>query len=144
MADQSSRPTDDPENGFLLRCPVDGKTMTKVQVGTFAVDRCDDCGGMWLDLNEIHRVLAIKGESKRIELTEPSKARPGSGRQARLCPRDGGHMITLSNLPQVHVEYEQCPICGGIYLDRGELNDLNSYTVLERMRNLFLPKKKSD
>ena len=102
------------------------------QVATRARDRCEDCGGMWLDLNEIHRVLAIKGEAKRIELATEPKARPGSGRQTRLCPRDGGHMVTLSNLPQVHVEYEQCPICGGIYLDRGELNDLNSYTVLER------------
>ena len=46
-------------------------------------------------------------------------------------------MVTLHNLPQVHVEYEQCSICGGIFLDRGELNDLNSYTVLERLRNVF-------
>ncbi len=111
--------------------------MAKVQVGTFSVDRCDGCGGMWLDLNELHRVLSLKGESRRIDPSPPNPDRSGGSAPSRCCPRDGGNLVTLNNLPQVHVQYEQCPICGGIYLDKGELNDLNSYTVVEKLRNFF-------
>jgi len=138
MAEPLRRLENDTEDGFTLRCPVDGRPMNTFQVGMFTVDRCEDCGGMWLDLNEVHRLLAIKGEAMKIDAVKSPASRPGSGRQKRYCPRDKAEMVTLHNLPQVHVEYEQCPVCGGMFLDRGELNDLNSYSVVERLRNLFV------
>lgn len=38
-----------------------------------------------------------------------------------ICPRDGGPMVTFS---RAGVQVDQCETCKGIFLDRGELEQL--------------------
>lgn len=53
------------------------------------------------------------------------------------CPIDGSRLIRMVNHLQPHVQFESCKVCGCVFLDAGELRDLASYTLLERLRKLI-------
>ena len=38
---------------------------------------------------------------------------------------------------QPHIWYEQCPGCGGVYLDAGEFSDLKDVTVMDMLKGWF-------
>ena len=42
--------------------------------------------------------------------------------------------MSILDSPQRHIEYELCMICGGIFLDSGELQDLDKFTLIERLK----------
>lgn len=77
------------------------------------------CGGIWFDAAELERVSARAASAlhtiwqikrSNVQLTEP-----------RLCPRCPEQVLErkwFSDLQQV--EIDQCPKCGGIWLDDGE------------------------
>lgn len=43
-------------------CPVDGTEMRKETVQNILLDRCPDCGGVWLDHDELSALLRIAAE----------------------------------------------------------------------------------
>ena len=86
------------------------------------VDICyGGCGGIWFDKRELERVDARAATSlhtiwrdplKEVRLTEP-----------RVCPRCPEQILTRRFFTESsHVEVDQCPICGGIWLDEGEFS----------------------
>lgn len=58
-----------------LRCPRCAITMDKETKGDVTIDICGKCHGMWLDDNEIERLLA---QSHRVKNTVPH-AEPKNG-----------------------------------------------------------------
>lgn len=43
-------------------CPVDGTPMRKEVVRNLLIDRCDSCGGIWLDHDELEALLRLASE----------------------------------------------------------------------------------
>lgn len=43
-------------------CPVDGTEMKREIVQNIFLDRCPDCGGVWLDHDELEALLRIAAE----------------------------------------------------------------------------------
>ncbi len=43
-------------------CPVDGTEMRKEIVQNIILDRCPDCGGVWLDHDELEALLRVAAE----------------------------------------------------------------------------------
>jgi len=43
-------------------CPVDGTPMRKEVVRNLLIDRCESCGGIWLDHDEIEALLRLAAE----------------------------------------------------------------------------------
>ncbi len=89
------------------------------------------CGGLWFDALELEKLLQQRSAMKRIDSAGGSVA-PDA--QAQFCPRDKARLIDMRHLDQPHVKYESCKICGGLFLDAGELNDLSVHTLAERVR----------
>lgn len=125
-----------------LSCPRDGKVMDRVSVKgspdeAIEIDRCSVCGSMWFDALELDRVLATKSGSKSIDLGH------GGGRAMPFhegrpqCPVDHSTLIEMSDLKQGHVRMDACTVCGGILLDPGELADLASFTLKERLAEII-------
>lgn len=54
-------------------------------------------------------------------MTQPSASVPSGGGAAILCPKCSSQMLPV---PRFGVEIDQCTGCGGIFLDRGELEML--------------------
>jgi len=87
------------------------------------VDVCHGCGGIWFDAFELQRVdeeQEVAGERLLRIDHDPHVAVDAS--RKRECPRCEGiklhrHFFSAKRLVQV----DQCPNCGGYWLDAGEL-----------------------
>jgi uncharacterized protein len=119
-----------------VECPKCHAAMRTVLAGDVQADRCQTCGGVWLDAREKETLLATRGAAKSIDVrtdTRPSSSKP----PALKCPRDRSALIVMSDAAQPHVRYEACTVCGGSFFDAGELKDLDSLTLRERLRSYF-------
>ncbi len=79
------------------------------------------CGGIWFDAAELERVSARAASTLhtiwqipvgKVHLTEP-----------RLCPRCPAQILERKWFSELKkVEIDQCPKCGGVWLDAGEFS----------------------
>ena len=82
------------------------------------------CGGIWFDATELERVDARaaatlhtvwQDPNRKFVLTEP-----------RLCPRCPDQVLDRRWFSEKkEVEIDQCPKCGGIWLDAGEFSRIH-------------------
>ncbi len=42
-----------------MRCPACAGPVTAVRSGNVEYDRCQDCGGVWLDRGELEQLIAL-------------------------------------------------------------------------------------
>ena len=96
----------------------DGK-LHPIEVEGVVVDQCDACSGIWFDGGELERVTRMK----RLGALEipPRRDAAADAKRAR-CPRCGGEgklVPVASTTSEIHVD--TCAVCGGKWLDGGEL-----------------------
>lgn len=107
-----------------LRCPRSSIPLQRFRIGGIDTDVCEDCGGLWLD---------------RLELTrfQPPESAFGDGLVAHLqqfpptlidhsirltCPHHPDVVMLRRRFSlTVPIEIDECPQCGGIWLDTDEL-----------------------
>jgi Zn-finger nucleic acid-binding protein len=105
-----------------MKCPACKSLLREKGASGMTLDICyGGCGGIWFDANELQRVDARAATSlhtiwtaphKKVELTEP-----------RLCPRCPDQVLDRKWFSAAEkVEIDQCPKCGGIWLDAGEFS----------------------
>ena len=46
-------------------------------------------------------------------------------------------MIHMIDADQQHVGFEACTVCGGVFLDAGELTDLAEFTNSEKFKSFW-------
>jgi Zn-finger nucleic acid-binding protein len=113
--------------GQALNCPRTGTPLTRVRVGGVETDCCEDCGGLWLDRFELAKFEGAAnpfGEALAAHLAQF----PGAliDPTARLrCPRHRD-VVLLRRMHSraVPVEIDECPECGGVWLDAAELDQI--------------------
>lgn len=95
------------------------------------VDYCPTCHGLWLDQDEIQE-LGAKSDAELSELRrlvqEQGEVEPAST-TARPCPACQGK-LSIASLGSFSIEH--CTACGGIFLDRGELDKMMYITRYRR------------
>lgn len=105
-----------------MKCPACKNPLREKGAGTMILDICyGGCGGIWFDAKELERVDARAAASlhtvwtipnKKVVLTEP-----------RICPRCPERVLDRKWFSELKkVEIDQCPQCGGIWLDAGEFS----------------------
>jgi Zn-finger nucleic acid-binding protein len=127
---------DEAENGGRIDCPKCRHKMETVDAAGVKIDRCKGCGGIWLDALELEKVLAAKGAAKKADPRKPVIEATIGQKGATTCPRDRSMLIRMADKKQPHVKYESCKVCGGVFLDAGELRDLGELTVGEWIRTV--------
>lgn len=120
-----------------LRCPHDARLMEKVAIGDFTIDRCAGCGGMWFDARELGKVLTSKHGVEKLDIGAVVKSNASGSLGELHCPRDKSLLITTTDTTQSHIHMDACTVCGGVFLNAGELQDLSEVTLKERLRSLF-------
>ena len=103
-----------------LCCVKCNSVLDKSHVGDIEVDLCPACGGLWLDKGEIERLSKTppdKVEELRQALAGGDQA--GISETQSFCPACSG-ALTEVRLGRVMIDY--CKACGGLFLDRGELD----------------------
>jgi Zn-finger nucleic acid-binding protein len=128
---------DEDTRNELIECPKCRGRMARHTTEDLSVDRCGACGGLWLDALELSRILERPVEVKALDKgRQPNSGRMDEMRQIN-CPREGSPMVAMRDVRQPHVRYEQCSVCGGLFLDAGELRDLADYDLAERLREML-------
>jgi Zn-finger nucleic acid-binding protein len=112
-----------------MKCPACFNELTQMQVGTLVVDVCHgSCGGIWFDAFELQRVDEedeAGGEPLlHIERHPNVKVDAVRKRDCPRCPDVKLHRHFFS--AKRRVEVDQCPNCGGYWLDAGELAQIRA------------------
>jgi len=107
-----------------MKCPACFNELTETQVGRLKVDVCQGgCGGVWFDAFELDRVdeeNEAAGEPL-LHIQSDERVVVDASRK-RECPRcDGIKLHRHYFSAKRRVEVDQCPGCGGYWLDAGEL-----------------------
>jgi len=112
-----------------MKCPACFNQLTNVQVGNLVVDVCQGgCGGIWFDAFELQRVdeeSETAGETL-LHIQRDERVVVDTKRK-RECPRCAAiklhrHFFSAKR----RVEVDQCPNCGGYWLDAGELAEIRA------------------
>ncbi|HHY85873.1 MAG TPA: zf-TFIIB domain-containing protein [Verrucomicrobia bacterium] len=107
-----------------MKCPACFHSLREIQIGALKVDVCQHgCGGIWLDRFELQQVdeeHETAGEPLVMLHPNPNvKVDPSLKRE---CPRcDGVKLKRHFFSAKRRVEVDECPGCGGYWLDHGEL-----------------------
>ncbi len=106
-----------------MNCPACGRELSQMKVGEITVDVCrGGCGGIWFDKWELMRVDE-KSEAAGEELVNIERDPNISvNKGKRRCPKCGDvYMMRHFFTAKQEIEVDECPKCGGFWLDAGEL-----------------------
>lgn len=112
-----------------MKCPACNTAMEEITVQDITVDACrNGCGGIWFDRFELQKVdepHESLGESLLQIVTEGKVAVDHF--QRRKCPKCED-IVLMRHFYSVKKEVvvDECPNCGGYWLDFGELGRIRS------------------
>ncbi|WP_044235618.1 TFIIB-type zinc ribbon-containing protein [Chondromyces apiculatus] len=128
-----------------MKCVKCTGTLRRIPIDDIEVDRCDTCSGLWFDAGELRRVLGTKSIDRLRSKPAPARGEaPAVAPDARRgsCPRCKGAGLLVQIAQWDHdIHVDTCAVCGGQWLDAGELELLRGEgtlfgSLLERVRRL--------
>lgn len=94
--------------------------MDKKEIDVFGpnilIDVCPKCKGVWLDKGELQKLLKDRKLSNFLTKHIGTKSK-----SPMVCPRCGNTM-DIESVEDIDVDV--CLLCGGVWLDEGELEEL--------------------
>jgi hypothetical protein len=122
-----------------MKCPRDGSTLRPEKYeADIEVDRCDGCRGVWLDKGELEAIQKTVERDYSKELGRPEDAvaemlkRRDQPTAPVACPKCGGETETREYAWSSQVLVDTCVDGCGMWLDAGELEQLEVF--FERQR----------
>jgi Zn-finger nucleic acid-binding protein len=108
----------------ILECPRDGATMAENHQGESILDVCGKCGGQFFDTGEMFGAFGMKADPSLWDREETA----GAVREGKIkCPRCNKMMLMQDvKHDSDKVEIDRCGHCGGIWLDKGEVDTIMS------------------
>jgi uncharacterized protein len=130
-----------------MQCPACGTELTQVSAGPVSVDACQGgCGGLWFDAFELRKVdepsEAVGGPLLELERNPNVAVNLEERRHCPKCP--GVVMMRHFSSIQHQIQVDECPACGGIWLDVGELSGIRGEFSSEAERHEAADKYCSD
>ena len=112
-----------------MDCPACGNELTQVKADGVTIDVCQGgCGGLWFDAFELRRFDEPGEEEGQILLDIEKDASVRVDRARRYhCPACGD-VVLMRHFwsPKREIEVDECPKCGGMWLDTGELGAIRA------------------
>jgi Zn-finger nucleic acid-binding protein len=119
-----------------MQCPACENPLTQMEAGGVTVDICKGgCGGIWFDNYEFKKFDEPHESEGEILLEIDHKPGIYDTESRHNCPKCSD--ITLSRhfmSVKRKVEIDECPQCGGIWLDAGELGQIRNLFNTEEER----------
>jgi uncharacterized protein len=109
-----------------MKCPACFNELAEIQLGEVPLDVCQGgCGGIWFDAFELQRLDDPTEVAGPLLQIKKSQSLSVDFERKRECPRCAGvklyrHFFSARRKVQV----DQCPNCGGYWLDAGELEQI--------------------
>jgi len=120
-----------------MKCPACDGTLCEKEAGGIIVDVCEGgCGGLWFDNFELRKFdepHEAEGEALLDVETDPAALVDlAVRRECPVCP--GIVMMRHPFSPCDEVEIDECPKCGGVWLDAGELATIRTRFSTDEQR----------
>ncbi|HEV8113353.1 MAG TPA: zf-TFIIB domain-containing protein [Planctomycetota bacterium] len=108
-----------------MKCPACKRMLREKTAGDITLDMCyGGCGGVWFDANELDHVSPRAAGALHSIWQLASRADDSNG--PRECPRCPEQVLDRKWFSDsLKVEIDQCPKCGGIWLDDGEFTKIH-------------------
>lgn len=120
-----------------MKCPRTGTELKEVEIDGVKVDISEACGGVWFDnyeLKKFDEVHESAGE-KLAELMKKYKSDTIDLNKRLNSPRHPEVvMMRRYYSSKRQIQIDECPRCGGIWLDAGELTQLRELFPTEQER----------
>jgi Zn-finger nucleic acid-binding protein len=120
-----------------MQCPACGHETTSVTVADVTVDVCKDgCGGVWFDAGELGKLeKAGAGAGESLLDAAPAPDAQVDPDQRLHCPTcDDVVLARHPSSAESPVLVDECPSCGGDWLNAGELRAIEAGESTEPAR----------
>lgn len=121
-----------------MNCPRTGKPMEEVEIGGVKVDISTGCGGVFFDNFELKKFdEPFEAAGEQLIAASQKYYDPSVDTSPRIhCPKHPDVvMMRHSFSVKRAVEIDECPECGGIWLDPGELAKIRELFPSEEAKN---------
>jgi Zn-finger nucleic acid-binding protein len=99
-----------------------------------AVEKCNDCAGMWFDLLEDQAQLEF---AKVIDTGDAERGVRFNSVDRISCPKCANTpLLRMVDNDQPHIWFESCPSCHGRFFDAGEFRDLSEHSLSDFFKRL--------
>lgn len=107
-----------------MKCPVCERHIVALELNEIEVDHCLNCGGVWLDPDEMD--LLLEGSPGREEIRDNMHPDDGGGEKVIRCPVCGKKMekMRVERKSGEGLRIDRCANGHGTWLDGGELHAL--------------------
>lgn len=92
------------------------------------VDVCQSCAGVWFDEGELGKVVAQGDSTHFQEFTAMDRPKgTEASHLSRRCPKCGDVLTSYHYQYTSPIILDCCDDCGGIFVDPGELQEIDAY-----------------
>ena len=119
-----------------MLCPKCDNPMQDLEQQDFKAFKCDGCSGIWFrdGGHEIARHLDDAGE---IDQPDSNAAAAYNPLRQINCPECRQRLIKMTDSTQLHIQFEACPDCNGVFFDSGEFRDFTEFTLVEKIKQVM-------
>jgi Zn-finger nucleic acid-binding protein len=97
-----------------MDCPGCGVEMADLEGDGTSVAKCGSCGGLWIDVADLNRVLLHHNSPGLESLGGRVQPEELTGQ----CPECQVDLVTVGGGERSHpLQYDTCESCGGIFLE---------------------------
>lgn len=124
-----------------MRCPACDDQLSHMTVAGVELDVCaNGCGGIWFDQHEFSRFDEPReyAGDELLEIESGMKDTTLDHKAPRICPRCGDQKMQQHFYsPQQEIEIDECYMCGGVWLDYGELIRIRNKFSSDEARSAY-------
>ena len=103
-----------------MDCPRCNVEMSEITRDEGTLQRCADCGGLWVDVTDLNKILLHANLPALSALGGFVNADEITG----MCPACNVDMVVVEGGEKRSVSYDTCESCGGIWVDGGDWNSV--------------------
>lgn len=113
-----------------MKCPACPDSLSRYRCEPVTLDVCHEgCGGIWFDRSELEQLEALSSPPSLRILANKNRVVDFS--RPRTCPKCPGHHLTRLHHDTIQqLELDECSQCGGMWVDLGELQVLQTERAL--------------
>ncbi len=98
-----------------MDCPKCSVELVQHDDDQVSLQRCGQCGGIWIDVADLNRVLL----RHNLSGLEKLGGKPNLDEIAGQCPQCQIDLVVVEGGPRRALRYDTCESCGGIWLEQG-------------------------
>ncbi|HZA13927.1 MAG TPA: zf-TFIIB domain-containing protein [Myxococcaceae bacterium] len=117
-----------------MDCPGCNVEMADLEGDNTALKKCSQCGGLWIDVADLNRLLL----HNNLPGLESLGGRMNAEALAGQCPECHVDLVVIEGGDRTHVQrYETCESCGGILIESEFKDTADSKAAMGEIVSFF-------